>query len=68
MLQACARQHPEPAFEGKAMVEDSIDKAKGAPQKSVKMTTYPGKNDGRISASKHANIRTGSNRPAPKKK
>lgn len=48
------------------------DDTKGAaktpsPPKAVP-TTYPGKNDGRISASKNAGIRTGTNRPGPKKK
>jgi hypothetical protein len=49
------------------MANDSNDKAKTAPQKALK-TTYPGKSDGRISASKNANIRPGANRPGPMKK
>jgi hypothetical protein len=31
-------------------------------------TTYPGKNNGKISASKNAGMRTGASRPGPKKK
>lgn len=50
------------------MVADDKDKAKAPAQKTLKTTTYPGKNDGRISASKHAGMRAGASRPAPMKK
>jgi hypothetical protein len=50
------------------MTIDGEDKAPKLSPKKPKATTYPGKNDGRISASKHANMRTGASRPAPMKK
>jgi hypothetical protein len=50
------------------MVTDKADNAETAVPKKLKITTYPGKNDGRISASKHANMRTGASWPAPMKK
>jgi hypothetical protein len=50
------------------VVTDKVDEAKIPLPKKSKATTYPGKNDGRISASKNANMRTGASRPGPKKK
>jgi hypothetical protein len=50
------------------MVSDNEQKTEIPSPKKPKATTYPGKNDGRISASKHANMRTGASRPAPMKK
>jgi hypothetical protein len=50
------------------MPSDNQDSTKTPSPKKPKATTYPGKNDGRISASKHANMRTGASRPAPMKK
>lgn len=51
------------------MVTDSDEKAETPrPPKVKPVTTYPGKNDGSISASKHAGMRTGASRPAPMKK
>jgi hypothetical protein len=50
------------------MVSDN-EKTTGTPATpKAKPTSYPGKNDGRISASKHAGMRTGASRPAPMKK
>jgi hypothetical protein len=48
---------------------DENDKAKNAPAATkAKPTTYPGKHDGKVSASKNAGMRTGASRPGPKKK
>ena len=40
---------------------------KNSPLPKAKPTTYPGKSDGRIAASKHAGMRQGASRPGPKK-
>ncbi len=50
------------------MIIDKTDTVNTQLPKKSKATSYPGKNDGRISASNHANMRTGASRPAPMKK
>jgi hypothetical protein len=52
------------------MVAETDDKAKTPPSSKPKgpATTYPGQNDGRISAAKNAGMRNGASRPGPKKK
>ncbi len=42
--------------------------AKKSTATKAKPTTYPGKHDGKISASQNAGMRTGASRPGPKKK
>jgi hypothetical protein len=46
--------------------EKKTNDAAAATKKSP--TTYPGKNDGKISAFNNAGMRTGASRPGPKKK
>jgi hypothetical protein len=50
------------------MITSDDKEAKNATSATAKPTTYPGKNDGKISASKNAGMRTGASRPGPKKK
>jgi hypothetical protein len=51
------------------MVTETEEKAGKPPVNKAKAaTSYPGKNDGRISASKNAGMRPGASRPGPKKK
>ena len=50
------------------MILDDDKEAKKSTAEKAKPTTYPGKNDGKISASKNAGMRAGASRPGPKKK
>jgi hypothetical protein len=50
-------------------MNDDTDKKTEAPAPKLRaVTSYPGKNDGRISASKNVGMRPGASRPGPKKK
>jgi len=53
--------------QGAQMTTDKNTGDENSPPPKAKPTTYPGKNDGRISASKHAGVRQGASRPGPKK-
>jgi hypothetical protein len=50
------------------MVSDNEKKAGTPTTAKARPTTYPGKNDGRISAAKNAGMRSGASLPGPKKK